>query len=141
MNMTLELIPTRRTYEIIQCLAEGLTHAETADKLGISLSTVDRELRDVRVNEDLQAWIVSEWLSLHSTIKQEDPKECYRALTQLIKKGTDQQINQTNVTAIKITFGNDPVKPVIDVSSNGPKGQAQHAEQDDGTASTQQDQS
>ena len=104
--MTQENLPTPRTYDIIDNLAHGLTHQQTADKLNISLSTVARELRDIRENKDLQAWIVTEWLSLHGKVKQDNPVECYRALTSLIKHRDDGvKLTQNNIRQIVVTFG------------------------------------
>lgn len=111
--MTQELIPTNRTYTIIEQLATGKTHEEIAKLLSLSRSTIERELKDVRANEDLQAWIISEWLNLHGTVKASDPKECYRALTQLIKRSGEGPNVSNRVTQINIVFGNDQPKPVV----------------------------
>ena len=72
----------------------------------LSRATIERELREIRTNKELQAWIVNDWLRLHGEIKKNNPVECYRALTSLIKSSDNAiNLNQTNISQIRVVFG------------------------------------
>ena len=96
-------ILTERTHEVIKHLVEGKTHEEIAKAMGVSRSTITRELRECRDNGELQTWAEDEFLRLHGEQKIEDKKECYRALTALIRKSDSVKVEQ-NYTEIKLTW-------------------------------------
>ena len=111
-------ILTKRTHDIIQHLVQGKTHEQIARDMNISRSTLERELRECRDNGELQTWAVEEFLRLHGELRIEDKKECYRALTTLIRKSESVKVEQ-NYTEIKLTLV-DPFakKQVVSDSSS-----------------------
>ncbi len=113
MTQLLSQIDTNeRTLKIVELLTTtSLTHEQIAKKIGVSRSTLERDIRQWLNSEEFNTYFKQEWLSLHQEIKQSDPKECYRALTQLIKRSGDGPSVNAQVTQINIVFGQSPGVP------------------------------
>ena len=42
----------RRLYEIVECLKEGMNSKQIAEELGISIRTVQRDIKYIRENQE-----------------------------------------------------------------------------------------
>ena len=71
---------------------EGLTYEQIAEQCHVCRETIYRDIRDWVQTGDFDRWLDEEWLSLHTEIRREDPKEAYRQLTSLIRKRIKQQV-------------------------------------------------
>jgi len=101
-----EIQTTERQQQIITMLTKRMTHEHIATALNVSRSTVERDIRDFLDNDNWRQWLTEDWLQLHGQLKETNPIECYRALTQLIKRSGDNvQLTQNNIRQIVVTFG------------------------------------
>ena len=121
-------IPTKRTHEIIKHLVQGKTHDEIAKEMNLSRSTVERELRECRDNGELQTWAVEEFLKIHGELRVEDKKECYRALSQLIRRSENVTLEH-NYTEIRLTWINPNKDKAVVVDSDSDVSYSGHVQE------------
>ena len=84
-----------------------MTHEAIATALNVSRSTIERDIRDFLDNDNWRQWLTEDWLQLHGQLKESNPVECYRALTQLIKRSGDYNLVQNNISQIRVVFGDN----------------------------------
>ena len=107
-TLTTDNIITQRQFDILNDLMHGLTHGQIADKYSLSRQTIERDIAKILNNQEfMDCWLKDQWVNVYGRVLNDDPRECLRALTQLLKRSGDYNITQNNISALKITFGKD----------------------------------
>ncbi len=110
MAQTIKTIETpTRQHDIITRMMNGQTHESIATALNISRSTLERDLKKFLADEYMMHWFKEQWLIRYGARINKDPGdvEVFRALTQLIKRSSDLNLVQNNVSQIRVVFGDN----------------------------------
>jgi len=112
MTQTITAIETpTRQHDIITRMMNGETHEAIATALNISRSTLERDLKKFLSDEQMMHWFKEQWLIRYGARINKDAGdvECFRALTQLIKRSGDLNLVQNNISQIRVVFGDNLV--------------------------------
>ena len=85
-----------RREKIKELIPEDLTYQEMADRLGVSLSTINRDMSAWQQSGGMEEWLRREFFRLHRHVKGMEGKEplAYTTVANLLGKTLTQKVEQ-----------------------------------------------